>query len=128
MDATSSVRPPNQCEAGVFVAPSNHAQPEYLTRRDIATILQVSPKQAGRLMEKMPTILIGRLQRRVLRADFEEWQDRSRRVPVEWRRYSEMRDALTECARGSTTTDGSVHLAAARVREGTLKRGRRSVF
>lgn len=51
---------------------------EYLTRSDIARILQVSPKQAGRLMAQMPTILIGRKHRRVARADFDSWAERQR--------------------------------------------------
>lgn len=46
---------------------------EYLTRSDIARILQISTKQAGRLMDQMPSIYIGRTHRRVARADFEAW-------------------------------------------------------
>jgi len=41
---------------------------EYLTRSEIARILKISTKQAGRLMNRMPTVRIGRKHRRVSRA------------------------------------------------------------
>lgn len=46
---------------------------ECLTRSDIARFLKISERQASRLMRSMPTVPIGRNQRRVLRVDFEEW-------------------------------------------------------
>jgi hypothetical protein len=45
----------------------------YLTRSDIAKILKVSPKQAGRLMGLMPFVQIGKKLRRVAIDDFEAW-------------------------------------------------------
>lgn len=45
----------------------------YLTRSDIAKILKVSLKQAGRLMCDMPVIQISEKQRRVSAEDFEPW-------------------------------------------------------
>lgn len=48
---------------------------EYLTRADIAEILKVSPKQAGRLMEKMVRVMVGKRSWRVARADFDAWLD-----------------------------------------------------
>lgn len=50
----------------------------YLTRSDIAKILKVSPKQAGRLMCEMPVLQIGKKQRRVAAKDFEAWCDTKR--------------------------------------------------
>jgi hypothetical protein len=45
----------------------------YLTRSDIAKILKVSPKQAGRLMDEMPVLQISKNQRRVAADDFQTW-------------------------------------------------------
>jgi hypothetical protein len=56
-------------------------EPEFLTRSDIARILKVSTKQAGRLMHRMPTVRVGRTHRRVLRADFDAWTLRERETP-----------------------------------------------
>ena len=58
--------------------PKDYLSPEYLTRSDIARILKISPRQAGRLMEQMPCVPIGPRQRRVARPDFEEWIERKK--------------------------------------------------
>src|SRR5690349_17730641 len=56
-------------------------EPEYLTRSDIARILRVSAKQAGRLMKRMPILCVGRTHRRVSRADFDAWRLNERKLP-----------------------------------------------
>jgi hypothetical protein len=60
---------------------SDDVEPEYLTRSDIARILKISAKQAGRLMNRMPILRVGRTHRRVLRADFDAWRLKERKVP-----------------------------------------------
>ena len=60
---------------------------EYLTRSDIARILRISAKQAGRLMKRMPVLCVGRTHRRVLRADFDAWRSNERKVPAGAARY-----------------------------------------
>lgn len=57
----------------------DYSEPEYLTRSDIARILKISPKQAGRLMEHMPCVLVGTTHRRVSRPDFDAWLERKKR-------------------------------------------------
>lgn len=49
-----------------------------MTRSDIARVLKISPKQAGRLMEKIGYIRVGASHRRVLVADFDQWLQISR--------------------------------------------------
>ena len=56
----------------------DHLDHQYLTRSDIAQILKISPRQAGRLMEEMPCIPIGLRQWRVSRPDFEAWIERKK--------------------------------------------------
>jgi hypothetical protein len=58
--------------------PKDSLDPQYLTRSDIARILRISPKQAGRLMEDMPCVLIGTTHRRVARSDFDIWIERKK--------------------------------------------------
>lgn len=67
----------------------NDCEPEYLTRSDIARILRISGKQAGRLMNRMPVLCVGRTHRRVLRADFDAWRLKERHVPA----YQHAREA-----------------------------------
>ena len=55
-------------------------EPEYLTRSDIARILNIDPRTAGRLMDRIPTLRIGKSHRRVLRTDFEAWSLREREL------------------------------------------------
>jgi hypothetical protein len=55
---------------------------EYLTRSEIAAILKISPKQAGRLMDRLPTLRIGKSHRRVLRSDLDAWIQREREQSV----------------------------------------------
>ena len=45
----------------------------YLTRSDIAEILNVSLRRAGQLMFEMPALQISKRQRRVTAEDFEAW-------------------------------------------------------
>lgn len=54
----------------------------YLTRQDIATELRISAKQAGRLMLKMPTILVGTKHKRVARGDFDQWISQQKEASV----------------------------------------------
>lgn len=54
----------------------------YLTRKDIAQILKVSPKQAGRLMCDMPFLQVSKHCRRVAAKDFEAWCDAKRVTPA----------------------------------------------
>jgi hypothetical protein len=61
---------------------SDDPEPEYLTRSDIARILRISPKQAGRLMDRLPTLRIGKSHRRVLRSDLDAWSLREREQSV----------------------------------------------
>jgi hypothetical protein len=53
---------------------------EYLTRSEIAAILKISAKQAGRLMDQMPALMIGTTHRRILRSDFDAWRLGKREV------------------------------------------------
>src|SRR5690242_696987 len=96
---------------------------EYLTRSEIASILKISPKQAGRLMDRMPTLRVGRCHRRVRRSDFETWASAERQVPAA-AAQALPRDAAIRRARhmAGFTTDGpnSVVLAA----EAMRRRGR----
>jgi hypothetical protein len=55
---------------------------EYLTRSDIAKILKIDPRTAGRLMDCLPTLRIGKSHRRVLRSDLEAWSLRERERSV----------------------------------------------
>jgi hypothetical protein len=55
---------------------------EYLTRAEIAAILKISPKQAGRLMNRLPTLRIGKSHRRVLRSDLEAWIQQEREQSI----------------------------------------------
>jgi len=74
-------------------------EPEYLTRSDVARILKISPKQAGRLMEEMPSVLIGTTHRRVSRSDFDEWIERRKLDEACAARQSERdRSSLTKGA------------------------------
>lgn len=45
----------------------------YLTRRDIADRLQISEKQAGRLMQQMRCLPVGKRSLRVSEANFKAW-------------------------------------------------------
>lgn len=53
--------------------------PECLRRSDIAAFLDVSLKQAGRLIVQMPSFMVGKSHRRVLRTDFEAWIAKEKR-------------------------------------------------
>lgn len=61
----------------------SHGHDEYLTRLEIASILKISGKQAGRLMDRMPTLRVGRSHRRVRRSDFEAWVLAERQASLE---------------------------------------------
>jgi hypothetical protein len=95
---------------------SDYLNDEYLTRSEIAAILKISPKQAGRLMDRMPTLRVGRRHRRVRRSDFEAWILRQRQVPIE-PLPSLPREAAIRRARHiaglATDGPGSVVMAAA---------------
>ena len=45
----------------------------YLTRAQIAEILNISPDHAGRIMKQMPVFIFGKKKRRVSLKDFEDW-------------------------------------------------------
>jgi hypothetical protein len=89
---------------------------EYLTRMDIARILRISTKQAGRLMNRMPILRVGRAHRRVLRADFDVWRMRERETPPVNvgldPRQSAIRHARRYLGAFPTTSSGSVFEAA----------------
>jgi hypothetical protein len=60
----------------------DESETDYLTRLDIARILRVSAKQAGLLMDRMPTVRVGKRTRRVHRRDFEAWSLWERELSV----------------------------------------------
>jgi len=91
---------------------SDDSESEYLTRSDIARILKISAKQAGRLMNRMPTVRVGRTHRRVLRADFDVWRLREREVLVAPPRETAIRSAARYLAARSDGGSGSVIKAA----------------
>lgn len=62
-----------------------------MTRSDIARFLKVGPKQAGRLMTTMSTILVGHSQRRVMRSDFDAWLAARREVLAEARSIAKVK-------------------------------------
>jgi hypothetical protein len=101
---------------------SDDLDPDYLTRSDIARILKISTKQAGRLMDRMPTLRVGRTHRRVSRADFDEWRIRERQTPVENLRPRDAaaRKAARHLGIANGGSSGSVFKAA----EAMKKRGR----
>lgn len=94
---------------------------EYLTRMDIARILRISAKQAGRLMNRMPTLRVGRAHRRVLRSDFDAWRMRERESPAERAsltpRQSAIRHAGRHLGNFSTASSGSVFEAAQKLKK-----------
>ena len=93
---------------------------ECLTRSDIASMLKISTKQAGRLMDGMPTFRVGRAHRRVLRADFVSWLI-ARREAEALRRPSCLRPiiviAAKRRARSVKLGSGSVAVAAQKLME-----------
>lgn len=54
---------------------------KYLSRGQIAEVFGISPKQAGRLMMKMPTVSVGTTHRRVKEEDFLRWLEENTRQP-----------------------------------------------
>jgi hypothetical protein len=93
---------------------------EYLTRSDIARILKISAKQAGRLMHRMPTLRVGRTHRRVARRDFDAWRSREREVSTEVQRLTPRQAAIRRAGRFlgavSDGRSGSVFQAAEALR------------
>ena len=55
---------------------------EFLTRADIARILRISPRQASRLIQEMPTVRVTK-HIRVAREDFEAWLRNRRQPPAD---------------------------------------------
>ena len=98
-----------------------------LTRSDIAKLLNVSAKQAGRLMSEMPTIRVGRSHRRVLALDFNVWLDAKRTAPSPHRIDRERRRPPRADRRRSmsplTPVGGSVFRAAEDFQHTNCKRG-----
>jgi hypothetical protein len=94
------------------------AATEWLTRSDIAAELKISAKQAGRLMEDMPCLLIGTTHRRVSRVDFDAWVERKKEVGnCQTVRKANVRQAATRAAGRriggiSSSSSGSVIAAA----------------
>lgn len=97
---------------------------EYLTRSDIARILKISTKQAGRLMDRMPTLRVGRTHRRVSQVDFDAWRMREREAPAERARMDPRQAAMrraTHHLRGVVTpSSGRVWEAAKSLRKREL--------
>lgn len=55
---------------------------EFYTRAEVAKILGMSPQQAGRIMDQMPTLHVGKRNRRVSKRDFEQWCRDNTNPPV----------------------------------------------
>ena len=81
--------------------PASKLHAEYLTRTDVARILNISSKQAGRLMEQMRCVLIGKNQRRVSRPDFELW--------IEHRKFEEESARMEKVDRAAIIKAGNRH-------------------
>ena len=95
---------------------------EYLTRSDIARMLKISTKQAGRLMDLMPTLRIGRTHRRVLRTDFDDWRLREREALIVRPQDAGTRKAIQYVGPFAAASSGSVARAAESIRQRQKRR------
>src|SRR5690348_5124413 len=88
---------------------------------DIARILRISAKQAGRLMNRMPILRVGRAHRRVLRSDFDAWRMKEREAPAELDRLTPRQSAIRHASRHlgnfSAASSGTVFEAAQKLRK-----------
>ena len=87
---------------------------EYLTRSDIARILKIDKRTAGRLMDRIPTLRIGKSHRRVLRADFETWCVLERELSAGGQHLARMKQASSAQPRFKAPRSGSLIEAARR--------------
>lgn len=87
---------------------------EYLTRSDIARILKIDKRTARRRMDRMPTLRIGKVHRRVLRADFETWCALERELSVGGQHLARMKQAFGVQPKFKAPRSGSLIEAARR--------------